>query len=166
MKPPWTTQSFITINSHVGKWPVVDRLMIFAAHYLVFLLLGVLAVVWYKSESLLEHAWTYGYVFFLSLVVSYTIAFFWRQPRPVKQLPYMTVLIQTCGTWKSFPSDHAIAATILGVAGWQMFSGVTAILFAVCALLIAVSRVWVGVHYPRDIVGGIFLASTMLYVLG
>lgn len=34
----------------------------------------------------------------------------------------------------------------------------------VLALLVGVSRIYVGVHYPTDIIGGWLLATTLLYI--
>ncbi len=165
IKPAWSTPLFLRINSHTRRWPIVDYIMIFAAHYLGWILLFVLLRTWYLRGVLETQIVVFGSAFFLSLVVSYTIAYFWKQPRPVRRLEGITVLIRTFGTWKTFPSDHAIAATIFAYAGWQTFGTVVAVCFVFLALLIAISRVWVGVHYPRDILGGFFIASCVLALL-
>lgn len=68
----------------------------------------------------------------------------------------------------SFPSDHesvasAIAIMLIVVAVWlhaassrlRRFAIILALLGVVCALYIGVSRIYVGVHYPGDILGGV-----------
>ena len=62
----------------------------------------------------------------------------------------------------SFPSGHAVASAafflLLAYFGWQILGPwqrvVWAFACAALALLIAISRVVLGVHYPTDVVGG------------
>ena len=59
----------------------------------------------------------------------------------------------------SFPSGHTCASFAAGLVYLKMLPrryGVAAILLAV---LIAFSRLYVGVHYPTDILGGILVGS-------
>ncbi len=162
MNTPWTSNIFLKVNALVGKWPIFDKLMIFFAHYALWICVSVLLYTW----------WTYGIIIplvaqFLVIVavafsLSYMIAFWTPRPRPIHHFPDTKVLIHTLGTWKSFPSDHALSATLLAYAGWITFSGVIGMLFVLVSILIAGSRVWVGVHYPRDIMGGVVLGTLVI----
>lgn len=73
-------------------------------------------------------------------------------------------LLVNCGAGKSFPSSHAannfLAATILSnyFKKWVY-------LFFFLASLIALSRVFVGVHYPVDITVGAFLGWIIGYLI-
>jgi membrane-associated phospholipid phosphatase len=80
------------------------------------------------------------------------------ESRPCQSLHVTTV--DTCpaaGDW-SFPSNHA---TIAGAAAVALFfvSRRLGAVAAVAALAIAASRVWVGVHYPHDVVAGILVGA-------
>ncbi len=72
-------------------------------------------------------------------------------------------LLVPCGAGKSFPSSHAVnnfaAAIILG----SFFKNYK-IHFILLASLIAFSRVYVGVHYPSDVLAGAIL-GTLIGVL-
>ena len=58
----------------------------------------------------------------------------------------------------SFPSDHASAA--FGIAFAVLcFDRLAGSIFLAAAFVIGVGRVFVGVHYPLDIVAGFFVGS-------
>lgn len=71
------------------------------------------------------------------------------------------------GGWYSFPSGHATMAPLvfgLGVliwsAPWPRGTRVALLLAAAAfSVLIAVSRVYVGVHWPSDVLAGLLLGS-------
>jgi undecaprenyl-diphosphatase len=90
------------------------------------------------------------------------------RPRPCHELTDVRLLV-SCGAGKSFPSSHAVntfaGAIVLGFfyprAVWYLLG---------YALLVAYSRVYVGVHYPFDVIGGGVIgaagATAMLWVSG
>lgn len=64
----------------------------------------------------------------------------------------------------SFPSDHTTAAFAIAVAVWLRFRRLGWVTLAFAAAL-AVGRVFVGAHYPSDIVAGAALGSLAALVL-
>jgi len=60
-------------------------------------------------------------------------------------------------TWSSFPSDHAMlwSAVAMGIFLVSRWMGVLALLQ--CAFLICLPRVYLGLHYPSDVLAGIIL---------
>ncbi|GAA0697310.1 phosphatase PAP2 family protein [Kitasatospora atroaurantiaca] len=74
--------------------------------------------------------------------------------RPCQQLPGR-ITLEACpatGDW-SFPSNHAVIAFAAATALW--FANRTLGRIAgIAAVLMAASRVWVGVHYPHDVAVG------------
>ena len=70
--------------------------------------------------------------------------------------------------WYSYPSGHSMLAPIifgLGIIVWAapwpspMLRRAALVLAAILALGIGFSRVYVGVHYPSDVVGGLLLGT-------
>ncbi|ELS55288.1 putative Integral membrane protein [Streptomyces viridochromogenes Tue57] len=87
------------------------------------------------------------------------------QERPCRAVPEATAPLSACppaGDW-SFPSNHA---TIAGAAAVTLALTRRALirLTAPLALLMAFSRVFVGVHYPHDVVAGLVLGAVVAAV--
>lgn len=81
-----------------------------------------------------------------------------REDRPCRSLRVRT--LEACpapGDW-SFPSNHAVIAAAAAVALLFVSRRLgTVALVAACAM--AVARVWVGAHYPHDVVAGVLVGT-------
>lgn len=72
-------------------------------------------------------------------------------PRPLAHLWHLK------GQWQSFPSGHANTLMALALAGGVLWPGWRWPLVA-AALALATTRLWLGAHYPSDLVGGFAVA--------
>lgn len=77
------------------------------------------------------------------------------RPRPFHSIPELTLLIPPPGSF-SFPSGHTASsfAAAFALFFWQKRSGILALVLAAC---IAYSRLYLYVHYPSDVLGGLIL---------
>ncbi len=171
MKLSWSHKLFLRINNQVGKRRWLDLFMIFCARWLIYILLvpllyfgWVTSILAYKNTET-----TFSYtvlltifgVFFLSYIISLILGIILKKKRPVRELPNIKTLVPTLATWKSFPSDHTMFSFLMAYF-FFFFNGGFSIWFVsyfFLASLVAVGRVYTGVHYPRDILGGFSLAS-------
>ncbi|WP_133917056.1 phosphatase PAP2 family protein [Streptomyces sp. NBC_00582] len=81
-----------------------------------------------------------------------------REDRPCQSLRVAT--LEACpapGDW-SFPSNHAAIAAAAAVA-LLFVSRRLGVLAVVAACAMAVSRVWVGAHYPHDVLAGVVVGA-------
>lgn len=133
---------------------------------IIIILVGVLALIFYlnkwKAESGLMIAGM-GMLVILSTVLKKIYA----RPRPV-----ITHLVKE--TSYSFPSNHTAASSmfagILAIICWQhirhrTIRQVSVIMVVAIGLLVGVSRVYLGVHYPTDIIGGWLLSAGLLCLI-
>lgn len=81
------------------------------------------------------------------------------EPRPCRALPaVVTVLPCPPPGDYSFPSNHTVVAAAVAVALLGVHRRL-ALLAGMLAVLMALSRVYVGVHYPHDVLAGLVLGA-------
>lgn len=96
---------------------------------------------------------------YLTLLVNYLIKEALHRERPVSDDPRLQPLVGVPSS-KSFPSSHAAMSfaaasvmTIMKPELWPLFFGL--------ALLVSWTRVYVGVHYPSDVLAGTAVGLAM-----
>ena len=150
---------FLWINGWVGKFTPIDEVMkLIASDYLVPVTLAlILFALWFAGTDLgTRERYQIGIVvavFAVALANSSieVLNNFYFRDRPF--LNHEAELLFYRPTDSSFPANSAAAAfAIAGSVG--IFQRRLAIVIASLAALYAFSRVYVGVHYPLDVVGG------------
>jgi undecaprenyl-diphosphatase len=81
--------------------------------------------------------------------------------RPCTVLPDVITPVGCTGSY-SFPSNHAFNNFAAATFIYRFFPKLKWALF-ITAILIAVSRVYLGLHYPSDVLGGAILGSISGY---
>ena len=162
----WNRRLFFAINRWVGKYSWLDMLGRWSAEYAIIVLLA-----WYGGVLFLQFSdswYRLAFLIFLSAVawvaawiLNVAIGLVVSEPRPHMTNPSSKLLFTPLMSWKSFPSDHAMSAWLfvwLGIAfmvpGWPVL--------VTLALIVSWGRVFAGVHYPLDIVGGFIVAGLVV----
>lgn len=100
----------------------------------------------------------------LALLISQPIAEAADRVRPYLAHPRPSHLLIPASHDPSFPSDHATGAFALALAVWFYDRLAGSLLLALAALL-GFARVFVGTHYPGDVLGGFAIAAAVVLLL-
>ena len=100
----------------------------------------------------------------LALLIAQPIANAIDRARPFVDHPTQSHLLVGRSTDPSFPSDHATGAFAIAVAIW-LYDRTIGTVFLVIGVLVGFARVYVGVHYPGDVLGGAILGAAVALVL-
>lgn len=79
------------------------------------------------------------------------------EPRPYTAMPHALVLVSR-STDYSFPSDHAVMAGAVTV-GVLLVNRKLGLVTAAFAVLMAVTRIYVGAHFPLDVAAGLAVGA-------
>jgi len=87
-----------------------------------------------------------------------------NETRPFVAMPNVLTLIKH-GADPGFPSDHAVMAGAVA-AGLFLVWRLLAWVATAAAVLMAFARVYVGVHYPQDVLAGLALGAVVVLLTG
>ncbi|OIJ19290.1 undecaprenyl-diphosphatase [Anaerobacillus alkalidiazotrophicus] len=155
-------QIFKAINGLAGRYPLVDKFMIEVSKKSNFLFIFILILISLRSL----HIKKLTRQTILSIVFSFSICsfinLFYYKPRPfVKRR--IGILIPSKLT-SSFPSRHTLLAFAVSTSIFLHKRIVGSILMGFSALS-GISRIWVGHHYPTDIIGSAITSSLTSFII-
>jgi undecaprenyl-diphosphatase len=101
----------------------------------------------------------------LGLAAAQVISRLVDRPRPFVSHPAAIHLFSQHASDPGFPSDHATAAFAIATALLLRRQHVWGGIVLVAAVVLAVGRVAMGVHYPTDVIGGAVLGALAALVL-
>jgi undecaprenyl-diphosphatase len=154
---------FEVVNGLAGRHLVLDAVMVFAAGPLIYLLFaaGALAVlVGLRGRDRSAQLWMVGQVgaaLLVGFLISRVIRLLAIHERPFQYREVTQLVDHDPGV--SFPSNHATAALAVALVVWVFVAARWGAILAGPAVLVAISRVFVGVHWLSDIVSAAVVAA-------
>ena len=149
-----------------GRFWLLDWLGVFFADYLAYILVVAAIVLGFTIKSKKEKLYYFLFIALSTIlsraVVTEVIRFFYVRGRPFVVLRFQPLLGNE--TFSSFPSGHAAFFFALGFAVYY-FNKKAGLWFLASALLMGIARIFVGVHWPSDILGGAVLGALSVYVI-
>ncbi|MBJ8116116.1 MULTISPECIES: undecaprenyl-diphosphatase [Bacillus] len=144
---------FRAINDLGKQYSFLNSTMVFLAEYMVYILALIILAYWFtgarKSRVMVIQAMI---AFVIAEVTGKIAGKFHLNYQPFAALPDVNKLIDHTVD-NSFPSDHTILFFSICFSFWLVRKK-TGWLWLILAFCVAISRIWVGVHYPFDVAVG------------
>ena len=155
---------FITQAAHSPHW--FDDLVSFYASYGLGLFALLMVAGWWRARSAgsptaMATALAVPVAVVAAYVANDLVKSVFDEVRPC-QVITAPATIQPCpgvGDW-SFPSNHSAIAAASAAALWLLDRRLGAIA-ALAALVMGFARIWVGAHYPHDVLVGLALGAAV-----
>lgn len=162
---------FHLLNNFTGKSQIFDSLTVFLAAYLQYFIVAAFILLLYFSaysrrEKLYIFWTTTISIIVARLGVTEIIRLFYHRPRPFITLEVSKLLSDSqwfySDTEWSFPSGHSAFFFAMATAIY-LYNKKWGIGFFVVAIIMNISRIIAGAHYPLDIIGGAITGAAVGY---
>ena len=142
----------------------MDYFFIFGAKYFYLLVLA-LAFFWFlkqpkdkKKEILIFGLFALPVIYITAKLIS----LFYYDPRPFIQSHFTPLISHKADN--GFPSDHTLISAAVSAVTYPFNKKLSVLLWVITAL-VGVSRIYVGVHHPIDVLGSMVIAAIAAFVL-
>lgn len=154
---------FRTINDFGKEYTYLNNFFIFMAEYMVFVLAFIALIFWFTRRE--ENR---------MMIISATISFILAEMmgkiagtlhsnnQPFAELSNVNKLIEKAVD-NSFPSDHTILFFAFCMT-FFMYQKRWRYIWIMLALVVGISRIWVGVHYPADVIVGAIISIFSTFI--
>ncbi|MDR4249576.1 MULTISPECIES: undecaprenyl-diphosphatase [Bacillus] len=135
----------------------LNPLFIGLAEYTVLLAALMCLFIWFQNRSRTNRrvVVSAGFTFILAELIGKIAGIFYSNQQPFAEMSHVNLLIQK-EVNNSFPSDHTIFIFSVCLIFWLFHKRHVYWLIIACA--VGFSRIWVGVHYPFDVLAGAVIA--------
>lgn len=155
--PAWERTVFAAING-ITDVPIVTLVARIFSDFVWALVFTAIAVfLFWKGKRL--WGWQAGALIGASYVGAAVIEHIVQRARPDALLPANELILRAQQDGYGYPSGHEAAIVVVVLFFWRYLTWPLRILGVVLVLGVGWSRVYLGVHFPLDIVGGIAVGA-------
>lgn len=157
---------FYFVNHSLAN-PLFDKFFVFITEvdnwYLLYITVLGIAIVYGGRKGRIAAAGAVILITISDQFSSFVLKDLFTRVRPCNVLPDVRILTG-CSDSYSFPSSHAVNNFAMFLYFSIIYPNLKWVLF-VTAFMVALSRVYVGRHYPSDVAGGAVIGMAIGYVL-
>ncbi|WP_298210628.1 phosphatase PAP2 family protein [Ferrimicrobium sp.] len=163
---------YLDVNHFAISTPWAHGFMAGYSHLIgIGLLALLLLIAWWRARSQPSPERRVAKVLWAAVgtVIAEGVSHYVLKPLIAERRPYLTLahvevlLTRTSGF--SFPSGHATIAGAVIVGLWLSHDRIMTVLAVIVGAFLAFGRVYVGMHYPGDVVAGLVFGGLLVWVL-
>ncbi|MEW9502821.1 undecaprenyl-diphosphatase [Jeotgalibacillus marinus] len=149
-------------RTNKGHYSLMDMLMILISNKVRYLFIFVLGLMWFRNASGKKVVLNAVKSTAVTLLINTFIKLFYFKPRPFMKRRVGILIPSKMDS--SFPSKHTLLvfAVSTSIILYKRTLGSIMMGFSV---LTGISRVWLGHHYPSDVIGSAFIGSLTSVVI-
>ncbi|NFI08574.1 phosphatase PAP2 family protein [Clostridium botulinum] len=157
---------FRLINNLANKNSVLDKIMIFFSKDIPYIFMAIVAIVFIlgitkKNCDYRKVAINTFIIAVINLTISFIIGGVYYVDRPFVHNKVNLLYIHAKNS--SLPSDHAIGTMSIAL-GLIKYNKLLSLILTVFSIIVGFSRVYVGHHYPLDIIGAYIIVFATNYI--
>lgn len=157
---------FYIINNLATKNKLLDNIMIFTSKYVIYIFMGMLLLhlilsILRKNNNTKKIVIVTAFITLTNVFFSFIIGKLCPIDRPF--VHHSVNLLYYHKLTPSFPSDHSIVTLTIAL-GISKYNKVLGIILILLSAAVGFSRIYVGHHYPLDIIGGYTLSLISTYI--
>ncbi len=145
------------------KTPFLDcffQFITMAGEQPFFLLLACWFTWCYDKES----GWRLGFIFLTGTALNSVLKDIFRIPRPIGRDEISSIRTHTAKGY-SFPSGHTQSAALCWFSIIKIYRKKYLFITGISiVILVGISRLYLGVHWPSDVIGGAFIGAAWVFV--
>ncbi len=150
-----------SIQQLAGYRSPIDLIMILISNKIRYLYMFVLIFMWFRNESYKKVTRNAMRSSGITLLIHTLIKMFYYKPRPF--VKHRVGILIPSKMDSSFPSKHTLLVFAISTS-IILYNRVLGSIMSIFSVLTGLSRIWVGHHYPSDIIGSAFI-SMMVSIL-
>lgn len=146
----------------LSNFAFIKNVSIFLSDYLIYGLFAfIILFIFFQKKFIFRNLVLFSIVSLGGYFFSKILKSIFHIQRPFVEMNFIPVVPET---GFSFPSSHATVFAALSILAFSLNKKL-GIVFAIFTILIGLSRMVLGVHYPADILGGFVVGSIFSLVI-
>jgi undecaprenyl-diphosphatase len=149
---------FRTLNQFTGRYYFLDTLMIIISKKLRYLFALILIIMWFRNIFHKRIASFAGISAIITFLLTSVIKIAYFKPRPFLEKRVNLLAPVPSKKDSTFPSKHTTLAFAVAISV-LFYKRTLGFILSILAFLAGLSRIWMGQHYPSDIIGSALIGS-------